>query len=317
MNLKDKRITITGGAGFVGPFVVDRLINIGVPKENIFVPRYKDFDLRKLENCEKVVEGSDVVIHLAANTGGAGYHKERPGELFYDNIMMNVFMMEAARNAGVEKYVSIGSVTAYPESAPIPFKEDNLWMGYPQKLNAPYSFAKLMQLVQGQAYRTQYGLNAIHLMPVNMYGPNDKFDLLKGYVIPALIRKIEKAKKDGKETVEVWGSGKATREFLYVEDAAEGIVLATEKYDKPEPVNLGSGVEIPIKDLAELICKLIGFKGRIRWDTSKPDGQTRRQLDVSRAKKEFGFKVSTPFEEGLKKTIEWWEKGGYKEYGEQ
>ena len=316
MKLNDKKILVTGGAGFLGSFVVEELIKHGVPKENIFVPRSKDFDLRKWENCEEVTKGQDIVIHLAANTGGAGYHKDRPGELFYDNLIMNVYMMEASRLSGVEKYVSIGSVTAYPELAPMPFREDDIWNGYPQKLNAPYSFAKLIQLVQAQAYHQQYGFSAIHIMPVNMYGPNDKFDLLHGHVIPSLIRKVEKAKKEDAEYIDAWGTGEATREFLYIEDAAHGIVLATEGYDKPDPVNLGSGMETSIKDLVELICKLMGFEGKIRWDTTKPDGQPRRMLDVTRAEEEFGFKAETDLEEGIKRTIEWWEKEGYKKYEE-
>jgi len=316
ISLEKKKILVTGGGGFLGSFVVKKLIERGVPRANISIPNFGEYDLRKLEDCKKVVGNSEIVIHLAANTGGAGYHEGRPGELFYDNITMNVFMMEAVRGTAVEKYVSIGSATAYPESAPVPYKEDYLWTGYPQKLNAPYSFAKLMQLVQGQAYRTQYGLNAIHLMLVNMYGPGDKFDLLNGYVIPALIRKIDKAKGNKGDFIEVWGTGKATREFLYVEDAAEGIVLATEKYDKPDPVNIGSGMEISIKDLVELICRLMEFKGRIRWDSSRPDGQLRRALDISRAKSEFGFEASTSLEEGLGETIKWWREEGYKEYKE-
>lgn len=309
VNLTDKNILVTGGAGFLGSFVVEKLLARGVPKENIAVPRSKDFDLRKPENCNKVVRGKNVVIHLAANVGGIGYNRERPGELFYDNAIMGIQLMEASRLAGAEKYVSIGTVCSYPKFTPTPFSEESLWTGYPEETNAPYGLAKLMQLVQAQAYRAQYGFNAIHLLPVNMYGPRDKFDAQKGHVIPSLIIKIDRAKKESKNYVEVWGTGKATREFLYVEDAAEGIVLAAEKYDKPEPVNLGSGMEISIKDTVELIAKLMDFRGEIRWDSSKPDGQPRRALDVSRAEKEFGFRAKTSFEEGLMKAISWYGHG--------
>lgn len=305
VNLTDKNILVTGGAGFLGSFVVEKLIARGVPKKNIAIPRSKDFDLRKPEDCNKAVNGKNVVIHLAANVGGIGYNRERPGELFYDNAIMGVQLMEASRLCGVEKYVSIGTVCSYPKFTQVPFSEESLWTGYPEETNAPYGLAKLMQLVQAQAYRAQYGFNAIHLLPVNMYGPRDKFDLNRGHVIPALIRKVESAMQNGND-VEVWGTGSATREFLYVEDAAEGIALATEKYDKPEPINIGSGMEISIKDLAELIAKLMGYEGKIRWDASKPDGQPRRQLDVSRAEKEFGFEAKVDFQEGLKRTINWY-----------
>lgn len=306
MDLKNKKILVTGGAGFLGSFVVEKLLERGVPKENIFVPRSDDFDLRKWENCQKAVAGQEVVIHLAAKVGGIGFNREKPGELFYDNAIMGIQMMEAARQAGVEKFVAIGTICAYPKFTPVPFKEDDLWNGYPEETNAPYGLAKKMLLVQAQAYRQQYGFNAIYLLPVNLYGPRDNFNPESSHVIPALIRKVAEAKKENKNFIEVWGTGKATREFLYVEDAAEGILLATEKYDKAEPVNLGSGREISIKDLVELICRLMDFKGEIRWDTTKPDGQPRRRLDVSRAEKEFGFRAKTDFEEGLKKTIEWY-----------
>jgi len=308
INLADKQILVTGGAGFLGSFVVEKLLARGVPKKNIAISRSKDFDLRKLEDCNKAVKGKNVVIHLAANVGGIGYNREKPGELLYDNAVMGIQMIEASRQAGIEKFVSIGTICAYPKFTPVPFKEENLWDGYPEETNAPYGLAKKMMLVQAQAYRAQYGFNAIHLLPVNMYGPRDKFDIQKGHVIPSLIIKIDRAKKEGRNYIEVWGTGKATREFLYVEDAAEGIVLAAEKYDKPEPVNLGSGIEISIKDLVELIARLMDFRGEIRWDTSKPDGQPRRQLDVSRAEKEFGFRAKTPFAEGLRKMIDWYDK---------
>ena len=307
LELKNKNILVTGGAGFLGSHLVEKLLRgRGVPKEKIFTPSFEDFDLRERKNCEEVVRGRDVIIHLAAKVGGIGYNQEKPAELFYDNIMMGVELMEAARKAGAQKFVGIGTICSYPKFAPVPFKEDDLWNGYPEETNAPYGLAKKMLLVQAQAYRQQYGFNAITLFQVNLYGPGDNFDPSSSHVIPALIKKVADAKKENKEFIEVWGTGKATREFLYVEDAAEGIILATEGYDKPEPVNLGSGTEISIKELTELICRLMGFKGEIRWDSSKPDGQPRRQLDVSRAEKEFGFKAKTGFEEGLKKTIAWY-----------
>jgi len=306
MDLKNKKILVTGGAGFLGLFVVKKLIERGVPKENIFIPRSKDFDLLKWENCQKVVKDKDVVIHLAAKVGGIGFNQKYPGELFYDNLIMGVQLMEAARQAGIEKFVAIGTICAYPKFTPVPFKEEDLWSGYPEETNAPYGLAKKMLLVQAQAYRQQYGFNAIYLLPVNLYGPGDNFNPESSHVIPALIKKVADAKKENKDFIEVWGTGKATREFLYVEDAAEGIILATEKYDKPDPINLGSGMEISIKDLVETICRLMNFKGEIRWDTLKPDGQPRRCLDVTRAEKEFGFKAKTDFETGLKRTIEWY-----------
>jgi len=312
INLTKKKILVTGGAGFLGSHVIEKLLARGVPKENIFIPTYPEFDLRKLENCQKVVQGQDIVIHLAAKVGGIGLNREKPGELFYDNLIMGIQLMEEARKASVEKFVAIGTICAYPKFTPVPFKEENLWNGYPEETNAPYGLAKKMLLVQAQAYRQQYGFNAIYLLPVNLYGPRDNFDPSSSHVIPALIRKVYEAKKEGRNYIEVWGTGKATREFLYVEDAAEGIILATEKYDKPEPVNLGSGFEISIKNLVELICQLMDFKGEIRWDTTKPDGQPRRCLDVSKAEKEFGFRAKTKFEEGLKKTIDWYIKYGAK-----
>ncbi len=244
---------------------------------------------------------------MAAKVGGIGFNQEKPGELFYDNLLMGIQLMEAARQAGVEKFVALGTVCAYPKFTPVPFKEDDLWNGYPEETNAPYGLAKKMLLVQSQAYRTQYGFNSIFLLPVNLYGPGDNFDLKSSHVIPALIRKVFEAKKEGRDYIDAWGTGSPTREFLFVEDAAEGILSAAEKYDKPEPVNLGSAMEISIKDLLELICRLMDFKGEIRWDATKPDGQPRRCLDTSRAEKEFGFKAQTAFEDGLKKTIVWYE----------
>ena len=307
LNLSKKKILITGAQGFVGKHLVKNLLEKRkVAKENLFLPTFEELDLRKWEDCQKAVKRQEIIIHLAAKVGGIGLNREIPGEMFYDNAIMGIQLMEAARQAGVEKFVAISTICAYPKFTPVPFKEDDLWLGYPEETNAPYGLAKKMSLVQAQAYRQQYGFNAISLIPVNMYGQGDSFDPKKSHVIAALIRKVYQAKKEGKNFIEVWGTGKATREFLYVEDGAEGIILATEKYDKPEPVNLGSGMEISIKDLAELICKLMDFKGEIRWDTSKPDGQPRRRLDTSKAEKEFGFQAKTNFEEGLKRTIQWY-----------
>jgi len=307
--LKEKKILITGADGFVGRHLVKNLLEKRmVPKENLYLPAFEELDLRKLEDCQKAVKGQDIVIHLAAKVGGIGLNKEKPGELFYDNIIMGTQLMEASRQAGVEKFVAIGTICAYPKFTPVPFKEENLWLGYPEETNASYGLAKKMLLVQSQAYRQQYGFNAVYLLPVNMYGPGDNFNAKSSHVIAALIKKIYEAKKEGKNYIEAWGTGKATREFLYVEDGAEGIILAAEKYDKLEPINLGSGMEISIKDLAELICRLMNFKGEIRWDISKPDGQPKRRLDTSRAKKEFGFEAKTNFEEGLKNTIKWYEE---------
>lgn len=308
--LNQKRILVTGGAGFLGSFVIKKLLEKGVPKDKIFVPTFSDYDLRKLEDTKKVLGDSrpDIIIHLAANVGGIGYNQEHPAELFYDNLIMGVQLMEEARKTGVEKFVAIGTICAYPKFTPVPFKEDDLWNGYPEETNAPYGLAKKMLLVQSQAYRKQYGFNSIYLLPVNLYGPGDNFKPEQSHVIPALIKKVYDAQKQGRDYIEVWGTGKASREFLYVEDAVEGIVLATEKYDKSEPVNLGAGFEIKIKDLVELLAKLMDFKGEIRWDSSKPDGQPRRMLDVSRAEQEFGFKAKTSLEEGLRKTIEWYKQ---------
>lgn len=300
-----KKIVVTGGAGFLGSFVVDKLRKLNY---EVSIPRSKNFDLRKWEACEKVVKGQDFVIHLAAKVGGIGLNQEKPGEFFYDNLIMGIQLMEAARKAGVKKFIGIGTICSYPKFTPVPFKEDDLWNGYPEETNAPYGLAKKMLLVQGQAYGKQYGFNAIHLLPVNLYGPGDNFDRQSSHVIPALIRKISEARFGDKNFIEVWGTGKPTREFLYVEDAAEGIVLAMEKYNKPNPVNLGSGMDISIKNLALTICNLMNFKGKIKWDKSKPDGQPRRWLDTTLAKKEFGFEAKTGFEAGLKKTIDWWLK---------
>jgi len=306
--MKNKRILVTGGTGFLGNFIVKKLLEQGVQKENISIPLFKDCDLRKMENCLEVVKNQDIVIHLAAKAGGIGYSRENPGEMFYDTAVIGIQIMEAARQAGVKKFVAIGSVCAYPKFTPVPFKEENLWNGYPEETNAAYGIAKRALLAQTQAYRQQYGFNAIYLLLTNLYGPGDNFNLQSSHVIPALIRKVYEAKKQGKNYIEVWGTGKPTREFLYVEDAAEGILLATEKYNKSEPVNIGTGKEISIAELVKLIYKIMDFKGEVRWDTSKPDGQPRRCLDTSRAEKEFGFKATTSFEKGLKKTIDYYQK---------
>ncbi len=303
-SLKDKNILVTGGGGFLGKHVVNIIIKRN-PKK-LFVPRSKDYDLRNQRSCEKVVQGVDLVIHLAANAGGIGYNRENPGTLCYDNLVMGAHLIEEARRAGVQKFVGLGTICQYPKHTPVPFKEEDLWKGYPEDTNAPYGLAKKMLLVLSQAYRQQYGFNAIHLMPVNLYGPGDNFDPQSSHVIPALVKKFIDAQKRGDEFVIVWGTGKPTREFLYVEDAARAIVLAAEKYNKPDPINLGSAFEISIKDLVNLIKKLTGFKGRIVWDKTKPDGQPRRKLDTSRAKKEFGFESKVSFEDGLKKTIDWY-----------
>lgn len=308
MNLHDKKILLTGGAGFVGQHVYRKLLEKGVKKENIIIPRSKDFDLREKKITDKLTKKIDIVIHLAGNVGGIGYNLQYPGTLFYDNITMGVNLIESARINRVKKFVCIGTICAYPKFTPVPFKEENLWNGYPEETNAPYGLAKKILLVMLQAYRQQYGFNGIYLLPVNMYGPGDNFNPQSSHVIAALIKKIADAKKQGKNEIIVWGTGKASREFLYVEDAAEGIVLATEKYEKSEPVNLGAGFEISIKDLVNLLVKIMDFKGKIIWDKTKPDGQPRRMLDTSKAYKEFGFKAKTKFEEGLKKTIDYYYK---------
>lgn len=307
---RTSRTLVTGGAGFLGSHVVDKLRARGYSE--IFVPRSREYDLTDLGAVRRLLEDAspDVIIHLAAVVGGIGANRERPGEFFYKNLMMGVQLMEQARLHGVEKFVAIGTVCAYPKFTPVPFKEEDLWDGYPEETNAPYGLAKKMLLVQSQAYRDQYGLNSIFLLPVNLYGPGDHVDPARSHVIPALIKKCCDAMKNDQSEIVVWGTGKATREFLYVEDAAEGIVLATERYDKPDPVNLGAGFEISIYDLVHLIAKLTGFTGIVTWDTTKPDGQPRRCLDTSRAEQAFGFKATTSFEVGLRKTIEWY-RGAY------
>jgi len=304
--LADKRIVVTGGAGFLGSHVVEKLTAAGC--RSIFVPRSAQYDLTRMADVVRMYDDArpEIVIHLAAKAGGIGLNREKPGELFYDNILMGVQVMEQARLHGVEKFVAIGTVCAYPKFAPVPFKEEDLWAGYPEETNAPYGLAKKMLLVQAQAYRQQYGFNAIQLLPVNLYGPRDNFDPKASHVIPALIKKCVDAVQAGEREIVVWGTGSASREFLYVEDAAEAIVLASEKYDKREPVNIGAGTEVTIRDLVTIVARLIGFEGKIIWDSTKPDGQPRRCLDTTRAEREFGFKARTSLPDGLRKTIAWY-----------
>jgi GDP-L-fucose synthase len=302
----NKQILLTGGAGFLGSHIVEQLAERGVKKDQLYIPRSRDLDLRVWEKCVRAVKGKDIVIHLAAKVGGIGFNQNYPGELFFDNAIMGIQLIEAARQEGVEKCVILGTVCAYPKFTPVPFSEDELWNGYPEDTNAPYGLAKKMLLVQSQAYRQQYGFNSICLLPVNLYGPRDNFNPESSHVIPALIKKFVEAVREKKPSVEVWGTGAASREFLYVEDAARAIVLATEYYNKPEPVNLGAGKEISIRDLVSIIKEQTGFTGEIHWDTTKPDGQPRRCLVTSRAEKEFGFVAQVPFDEGLKRTVEWY-----------
>jgi GDP-L-fucose synthase len=301
-----KRVLVTGGSGFLGQHLIKNLEAKGA---TIIAPRHADYDLVDNEQVKKMYQDNpdtDMVIHLAAVVGGIGANREHPGKFFYDNLMMGVQLIEQARQFKVPKFVALGTVCAYPKIVPIPFKEDDIWEGYPEETNAPYGLAKKMMLVQSQGYREEYGYNSIFLLPVNLYGPNDNFDPASSHVIPALIKKCVDAIDNGDDTIVVWGDGSASREFLYVEDAAEGILLAAEKYDKSDPVNLGSSYEITIKDLIEIIAKHTGFTGKIEWDTTKPNGQPRRKLDTSRAEKEFGFKSKTTFEDGLEKTIAWY-----------
>jgi GDP-L-fucose synthase len=309
---KDKRVTVTGGAGFLGSFILEKLAERGA--KDVFIPHIEDYDLTRQEDIDRMLEDADpdVIIHLAALAGGIGANRARPAEFFYKNLMMGVPLMHKAWERGIEKFVAIGTICAYPKFTPIPFKEENLWDGYPEETNAPYGLAKKMLLVQAQAYRDQYGFNAIYLLPVNLYGPRDNFNLETSHVIPALIRKCVEAQERGDDKIVAWGTGAPTREFLYAGDAAEGILLAAEKYEGSEPVNLGSGMEISIKDLTELIVKLTGFEGEIVWDASKPDGQPRRGLDVQRAKEYFGFEAQMSFEQGLKNTIEWFKFNRHK-----
>lgn len=306
LELNNKRILVTGGAGFLGRQVVDQLIKAGADSDKITVPRSRDYDLCVMENCKRAVDQQDIVIHLAAHVGGIGLNREKPAELFYDNLMMGTQLIHAAYEAGVEKFTCVGTICAYPKFTPVPFKEDDIWDGYPEETNAPYGIAKKALLVQLQAYRQQYGFNGIYLLPVNLYGPEDNFDPRSSHVIPALIRKVQEAQDRGDKEIPVWGDGSPTREFLYSEDAARGIVMGTQSYNDAEPVNLGTGYEISIRDLITTICELMGFEGEIVWQTDKPNGQPRRCLDTERAKQAFGFAAQVDFKEGLKNTIEWW-----------
>ena len=305
---EDRRVVVTGGAGFLGSYVVEGLQRRGC--KAILVPKIEDYDLVDMKDIVRMYEDMkpDVVIHLAAVVGGIGANREHPGEFFYKNLMMGVQLIEQARLRNIEKFVAIGTVCAYPKFTPVPFKEDELWNGYPEETNAPYGLAKKMLLAQSQAYRAEYGFNSIFLLPVNLYGPRDNFDPASSHVIPALIKKCVDAIEAGGGHIECWGTGKVSREFIYAADAAEGILLAAEYYNGPEPVNIGAGFEITIKELAEKIAKLTGFNGEIRWDASKPDGQPRRRLDVSRARKYFGFEARTSFDEGLEATIRWYKE---------
>lgn len=306
LDLATKRICVTGGAGFLGTHLIRTLKEHGA--REIFVPRYPEYDLVREADIIRMIDTAkpDIIIHLAAKVGGIGANREKPGEFFYDNLMMGVQLIHQSWLKGVEKFVAIGTICAYPKYTPIPFKEEDLWNGYPEETNAPYGLAKKMLLVQSQAYREQYGYNSIFLLPVNLYGPGDNFNPASSHVIPALIRKCLEAKEQNAAEIVAWGDGSPTREFIYVEDAAEGITLATERYNSSEPVNIGSGFEISIKDLTETIARLTGFTGGIRWDTSKPNGQPRRRLDTTRAREAFGFEAKTDFEEGLKRTIAWY-----------
>lgn len=302
----DKKVVVTGGAGFLGQVVVARLKQNGC--REIFIPRSRDYDLRDKAAIQRMLQDArpDMILHLAAVVGGIGANQKNPGKFFYDNIMMGVQLIEEARLFGVKKLVAIGTICAYPKFTPVPFKEDDLWIGYPEETNAPYGLAKKMLLVQSQAYRQQYGFNSIFLLPVNLYGPADNFSPDSSHVIPALIKKCVDAQNKGERAITVWGTGEASREFLYVDDAARGIILAAEKYDQPDPVNLGAGFEITIKDLVRLIVEETGFKGEIIWDRTRPDGQPRRQLEVTRAQEQFGFRAEVPFREGIRKTVAWY-----------
>jgi GDP-L-fucose synthase len=306
LNLAGKKILVTGGAGFLGKQVIAQLHQAGALDTDITVPRSKTCDLRSLEHCQAAVKGQAVVIHLAAHVGGIGLNREKPAELFYDNLMMGTQLIHAAYQEGVKKFVCVGTICAYPKFTPVPFKEDDIWNGYPEETNAPYGIAKKALLVQLQSYRQQYGFDGIYLLPVNLYGPEDNFNPASSHVIPALIRKVYEAKQQGVKQLPVWGDGSPTREFLFSEDAARGIVMGALHYDDAEPVNLGTNHEISIRDLVELICRLMEFDGELIWETDQPNGQPRRCLDTTRAKEAFGFTAQVSLEEGLRRTIEWY-----------
>jgi len=305
-DLQDKRILVTGGAGFLGKQVIQQLVAASADLAKVTVTRSRDCDLRLMENCQRAVEQQDLVIHLAAHVGGIGLNQKKPAELFYDNLIMGTQLIHAAYQAGVQKFVCVGTICAYPKFTPVPFKEDDLWNGYPEETNAPYGVAKKALLVQLQSYRQQYGFDGIYLLPVNLYGPEDNFDPRSSHVIPALIRKVHEAQQRGEKQIPVWGDGSPTREFLYSEDAARGIVMGAQFYSDLEPVNLGTGYEISIHNLTTLICELMEYDGKILWETDQPNGQPRRCLDTERAKQAFGFSAQIGFEEGLKRTIEWY-----------
>ena len=306
LSLQDKNILVTGGNGFLGKQVVNQLCQAGASIDRISTPRSRELDLCKWENCQQAVKQQDLVVHLAAHVGGIGLNREKPAELFYDNLMMGTQLIHAAYQEGVSKFVCVGTICAYPKFTPVPFKEDDLWNGYPEETNAPYGIAKKALLVQLEAYRQQYNFNGIYLLPVNLYGPEDNFDTRSSHVIPALIRKVYEAQERGDRELLAWGDGSPTREFLYSTDAARGIVMATQNYDEAAPVNLGTNHEVKIKDLVETICELMGFEGEIIWQTDQPNGQPRRCLDTQRAKEKFGFVAETEFRQGLKNTIEWY-----------